>query len=544
MAVSRRDLGTILICSIGLLIALIVRPKYSSSRSHNEGDLIQFEPGSIWQSTMEEASAVSTALPVCTWDPLQESRSRLIVAFEKSICLFRFMGSTVGFEQVPIVRNLKGVPIAIKVIQESRSLDVLACLSDFSIVRWRILETHIAQKWQDEGAEMVWEFSALDEWQDGQERKDYSWTVLDSEIAIEVLDFASRKVVVVFGRPKLNKHWKFEGSEASSIEISAFLFGLDFISGNIIWKSSIEELDPLDFRWKDYAKSELFRAIFPHHWSLRFHTSIQKGFISKAKRPGKKTSTRTSEGNFTASENNPFTIVVHHSEGVFGISTDGFIRWNLHLQRGMVHGDINLDGVIDHVYAISHQRHYRRLPSQFPRCLALCISGYPSHHHLFNTSLCKDKNGFREEDGDVAVPMLDLLNGHSAFLSNSGHFVMLDSDGNIVNEQFTSSSWSEDILLLDFDYFKEKATHLPTFFPSVSQRNLIIGLDDEMLSEKCIFLVGEHTISILDSKTGEILMEFMYANQTEKRFVVTSEPIFADINGDQLMDIILVSHGQ
>ncbi|XP_071913575.1 uncharacterized protein [Coffea arabica] len=256
---------------------------------------------------------------------------------------------------------------------------------------------------------------------------------------------------------------------------------------------------PGEFECRDFRESIL--GVMPHHWDRREDTLFELAHFRRHKRktvkktpgknmnypfhkpeenhpPGKDTSKKISNAigkavNYAKSAKSkkplpyiptitnytqlwwvPNVVVAHQKEGIEAVHlASGRTICKLHLQEGGLHGDINGDGVLDHVQVVGANGAEQTVVSGSMEvlrpCWAVATSGVPVREQLFNASICHHSplNLFQHGEFsrgfgrmldvsslEVATPILIPTNdGHRHRKGSHGDVVFLTNRGEVTS---------------------------------------------------------------------------------------------------------------
>jgi hypothetical protein len=401
--------------------------------------------------------------------------------------------------------------------------------------------------------------------------------------------------------PEINEEHTGEGEHFS-------FYAFEGMTGKLRWKHEEvdfhEEAHPSDMLhpqhavhkgeidWRNFRYSLLHSM--PHQWTMREDTFFGLAHYER-RRPGKDRqefmeqrvqyavpATHISGLRYAgiqphdASEHvkKPNVIVAHLRDGIEVIHLfSGRTICRLSLKRGIVHADVNADGVIDHVEAVGGMsvalsRTRASHGFKMPKCLMMTVSGIPPTHQLYNGSICEaspfsklfssgsrsmglglDDASNGDEDVLIAPPTVvrrydkhDVLfrrqrlsedlslqkfgkRFDSVFMINSGIVTSFRSDGLQIWQTKTKSSWNtgDDLYSSASTIAAKQSMHA-----SVSPFRTREGAQkDHTLA------LGERYLTVLSS-SGVIRSE------SELEEVPVSTPIVADFNNDGWNDVIVV----
>ena len=233
----------------------------------------------------------------------------------------------------------------------------------------------------------------------------------------------------------------------------------------------------------------------------------------------------------------PNSLVLRHEGGIQVRSLkNGQPLCHLSLSKQVLYSDLNRDGTLDQILAVTTSQHElednaawitslskqiapeakfnKRERPQFSNqlCHLLVLSGMPAREQIFATTLCP--KGTAADAGHLsAAPPL---------LMPTGEIVVALSDGQVSKH---SSRTGERI------WRKLGDRTSPTWHPS-SEATLVTSLFADQASSP-ILIVGENMMSLLSSTEGKLLASTVFPQAT------LSRPLVQDWSGDGTPDVLI-----
>lgn len=255
----------------------------------------------------------------------------------------------------------------------------------------------------------------------------------------------------------------------------------------------------------------------------------------------------------------PNVVLAHTEEGleVFHLFS-GRTVCRLPLQAGVVHADVNGDGIPDHIHAVggtvddlmreaaSDSTDATRSHERLRFCSATVTSGIPVRYQLWNGTICRHTVvGLHSaaRDGTVlgvappaVLPDYALRRRNNVFFLNSeGDLSGFSSWGELLWQVPTGATWNvvpvgeDGQLLMESDQEGDSSVGSPPDAPT------LLAMSLRRHSTPTVVLAAGSSHAVIVSERGHILSSFRLPSAPEQPLVV------ADFNLDGYMDIVMVT---